>query len=131
VSYRTYFPKRGDFIHFNASPSAGQETAGPHFALVMSPVSYSRKTGMAIVLIGTSKARHHSHPRYGNGKDIPAGMIQPTRDNPTGEGVLFCDAVRQIDWRERGVSHAGQAPRDYVEDALDRLLSAMEDDTDE
>ena len=53
MSHRTYFPKRGDFIHFNASPSAGQETAGPHFALVMSPVSYSRKTGMAIVLIGT------------------------------------------------------------------------------
>jgi mRNA interferase MazF len=128
VSYRTYLPKRGDFIHFNASPSAGQETAGPHYALVMSPLSYNRKTGMAIVLIATSKFKHTSHPRYGNTKHIPPGMIDPTAHNPGGEGVLFCDAVRQIDWRERGASLAGQAPRDYVEDALDRLLTAMEED---
>jgi mRNA-degrading endonuclease toxin of MazEF toxin-antitoxin module len=128
VSYRTYFPRRGDFIHFNASPSAGQEMAGGHFALVMSPLSYNRKTGMAIVLIASSKMKHPSHPRYGNVKDIPPGMISPTHQNPSGEGVLFCDAVRQIDWRERNASHAGQAPRDYVEAALDRLLSAMEED---
>ena len=102
--------------------------AGPHFALVMSPLSYNRKTGMAIVLIATSKFKPPSHPRYGNTKYIPAGMIGPTRDNPSGEGVLFCDAVRQIDWRERSASRAGEAPREYVEDALDRLLSALEED---
>jgi mRNA interferase MazF len=128
VSYRTYQPRRGDFIHFNASPSAGHETAGPHYALVMSPLSYNRKTGMAIVLIATSKLKHASNPRYGNTKPIPPGLIHPTRQNPTGEGVLFCDAVRQIDWRERSAAHAGEAPRDYVEDALDRLLAAMEED---
>jgi len=128
VSHRTYYPKRGDFIHFNASPSAGHETAGPHFALVMSPQSYCRKTGMAIVLIATSKFKHESHPRYGNVKVIPAGMIKSTRDNPSGEGLLFCDAVRQIDWRERAASYAGEAPREFVEDALDRLLAAMEEE---
>ena len=126
--HRSYFPRRGDFIHFNASPSAGQEIAGRHFALVMSPLSYNRKTGMAIVLIGTSKFKHESHPRYGNVQIISAGMIQPTKGNPSGEGVLFCDAVRQIDWRERDASFAGQAPREFVENALDRLLSAMEED---
>jgi len=128
VSLRTYFPKRGDFIHFNASPSTGQEMAGPHFALVMSPESYSRRTGMAIVLIGTSKIKPESHPRYGNTLPIQAGMIGPTQKNPAGEGMLFCDAVRQIDWRDRAATYAGKAPRDYVEDALDILLSAMEDD---
>jgi mRNA-degrading endonuclease toxin of MazEF toxin-antitoxin module len=97
----------------------------------MSPLSYNRKTGMAIVLIATSKLKHVSHPRYGNIKHISSGMIQPTRDNPAGEGVLFCDAVRQIDWRERSASHAGEAPGDFVEDALDRLLSAMEEDASE
>ncbi|HVS70040.1 MAG TPA: type II toxin-antitoxin system PemK/MazF family toxin [Phycisphaerae bacterium] len=125
---RTYYPKRGDFIHFNASPSAGQEMAGPHFALVMSPQSYNRKTGMAIVLIGTSKFKHASHPRYGNTKFIPGGMIGATAGNPSGEGILFCDDVRRIDWRERGAAYAGEAPLEFVEDALDRLLSAMEVD---
>jgi mRNA interferase MazF len=128
VTLRTYFPKRGDFIHFNASPSAGHEIAGPHFALVMSPLSYNKKTGMAIVLIGTSKFKPQGHPRYVNIKPIPPGLIQPTTANPSGEGILFCDAVRQIDWRERAAAYAGEAPRDFVEDALDRLLAAMEED---
>ncbi|MCL2640730.1 MAG: type II toxin-antitoxin system PemK/MazF family toxin, partial [Phycisphaerales bacterium] len=110
MSYRIYFPQRGDFVHLDASPSAGREMAGPHFALVMSPLAYNKKTGMAIVLLGSSKFKHESHPRYGNIKPIPAGMIPPTKNNPTGEGVLFCDAVRQIDWRERAVSFAGKAP---------------------
>ena len=128
MTYRMYVPSRGDFIHFNASPSAGHETSGPHFALVMSPLAYNRKTGMAIVLIATSKSKHQSHPRYGFAKLIPPGILQPTRDNPTGEGVLLCDAVRQIDWRERAASYAGRTSKDFAEEALDRLLSAMEDE---
>jgi mRNA-degrading endonuclease toxin of MazEF toxin-antitoxin module len=128
MSKLAYFPRRGDFIHFNASPSAGQEMAGPHFALVMSPLSYSKRTGMALVLIGTSKFKAPTHPRYGNVVHIPAGIIAPTQGNPTGEGVLFCDAVRQIDWRERGAAYAGVAPREFVEEALDRLLAVMEED---
>lgn len=102
--------------------------AGPHFALVMSPQSYSKRTGMAVVLLASSKIKSDSHPRYGNTQPIPAGMIAPTRDNASGEGVLFCDAVRQIDWRERSVAFAGAAPREYVEQALDRLLGVLEDD---
>jgi mRNA-degrading endonuclease toxin of MazEF toxin-antitoxin module len=128
VSLTTYVPQRGDFVHFNASPSVGREMAGPHFGLVMSPLSYNKKTGMVIVLIGTSKLKPETNPRYGNTKEILAGMIKGTRDNPSGQGVLFCDAVRQIDWRERYASYAGEAPREFVEEALDRTLSAMEED---
>ena len=80
------------------------------------------------MLIGTSKVKSSSNPRYSNVKLIPAGLIQPTYNNPNGEGILLCDCVRQIDWRERSASLAGQAPRDFVEDALDKLVAAMEDD---
>lgn len=128
MSHRIYFPSRGDFIHFNASPSAGREMAGPHFALVLSSLAYNKRTDMAIVLIASSKLKHPAHPRYGNILHIPAGTIPPTAGNPSGEGVLFCDAVRQIDWRERGASFAGKAPRVFVEDSLDRLLSALEEE---
>ncbi len=127
MTHRTYFPRRGDFVHFNVSPSAGQEMAGPHFALVMSPESYSRKTGMSIVLIASSKIKDSSHPRYGNTMQIPSGLIPPTAANPGGNGILFCDMVRQIDWRERGVSFAGRADQEFVEEALDRLLAVMEE----
>ncbi len=128
MRHNTYFPKRGDFIHFRASPSAGHETAGAHFALVLSPLAYQKKTGMAIALIGTSKFKPESHPRYGNTKVIPSGFIPPTCNNPSGAGILFCDAVRQIDWRARSAAYAGKASPEFVEDALDRLLAMMEDD---
>ena len=128
MSHPTYFPRRGDFIHLDASPSAGQEMAGPHFALVLSPLSYTKRTGMAIVLLATSKFKQSTHPRFGNGLYIPAGIIKPTKTNPTGEGMLLCDSVRQIDWRERGATLEGHAPADFVEQALDMLLAVMEDD---
>lgn len=130
MSHTTYFPQRGDFIHIDASPSAGQEMAGPHFALVMSPLSYTKRTGMAIVLLATSKFKQSTHPRFGNGIYIPAGFINATKTNPTGDGMLLCDCVRQIDWRERGAAFAGKAPAEFVERALDMLLAAMEDDAD-
>ena len=96
--------------------------------LVLSPPAYQKKTGMAIVLIGASKFKSESHPRYGNTKPILGGLIVPTRNHPSGEGILFCDAVRQIDWRARSVTYAGKASAEFVEDALDRLLAMMEDD---
>ena len=97
--------------------------------LAFAPLTLTALWGpMAIVLIGTSKFKHASHPRYGNTKFIPGGMIRATAANPSGEGLLFCDDVRRIDWRERGASFAGEAPREFVEDALDRLLSAMEEE---
>ena len=46
------------------------------FALVMIPVSYNSKTGMAIMLIRTGKFKHESHSRYGNIKPIPYVLMR-------------------------------------------------------
>lgn len=57
MSYRAYHPKRGDLVHMNFSPSAGREMADRHYGLVLTPVSYQRKTGTAIVCAITSRVR--------------------------------------------------------------------------
>ena len=44
-------------VHLNFSPSAGHEMADRHCALVLSPASYNRKSGMAIVCAITSRVR--------------------------------------------------------------------------
>jgi len=43
------------------SPSAGHELTGPHFAVVISTLRFSKATGFCIVVPGTSK--YHAEQR--------------------------------------------------------------------
>jgi mRNA interferase MazF len=121
VTFKTYFPKRGDIINIDASPSAGHEMAGRHYAWVLSPQEYNRKSGMAVVLLATSKKKDYPYEL-----EIPPGLISPTKDNPSGKGVLLCDAVRQIDWRQRAVSFVASTSPDFTNEALDALLTLLD-----
>ena len=100
--------------------------AGPHYGLVLSPSAYNKKTGMCVVLIGTSKVQRKLKDEYGFCLDIPNGVLSPTAKNPSAEGILLCDAVRQIDWRERGASFVAESPKDFLYESLDILLSVVD-----
>ncbi len=126
MSFQAYCPARGDIVLFNFSHTAGHEMDGPHFALVMSPALYNRRTGLALVLIGTSKKPIDS-VRAGFVMNLPKGLIK-TAKNPDGVGYLLCDNARQIDWKARDTRHAAKLEKESVEKALDLLLSAMESD---
>jgi len=121
MTFKTYFPRRGDIVNVDASPSAGHEMAGRHYALVLSPLEYNRKSGMVVILLGTSTKRGYPYEL-----EIPGGLISPTRENPSGEGIILCDAVRQIDWRERGITFVASAPEEFTNEALDALLTLLD-----
>lgn len=95
--------------------------AGRHYALVLSPQEYNRRSNMAVVLLATSKKKDYAYEMQ-----IPDGIISPTRDNPSGKGYLLCDAIRQIDWRERGISFVATAPEEFTNEALDSLLTLLD-----
>jgi mRNA interferase MazF len=124
LSYRAYHPKRGDLVHLNFSPSAGHEMADRHYALVLSPASFNRKTGMAIVCPITSRVR-------GGPFEVPVAPLSllPAKSG-TGSvaSVIVSDAVRQVDYREREIEFVNFAPREIVEAVLDRLWSVLEED---
>jgi mRNA interferase MazF len=123
VSYRAYHPKRGDLVHLNFSPSAGHEMADRHYALVLSPATYSRKTGMAIVCAITSRVRGGPFEVA-----VPSGLL-PLKAGVGGvRSVIVSDAVRQVDYREREAAFVATAPREVVDEVLDRLLAAMEEE---
>ena len=121
MTFKTYFPRRGDIVSVDASPSAGHEMAGRHYALVLSPLEYNRKSGMVVILLGTSKKKDYPYEL-----DIPGGLISPTKENPSGKGIILCDAVRQIDWRERAITFVASAPEEFTNDALDALLTLLD-----
>ena len=123
MSFRTYIPSRGDLVHMNFSPSAGHEMADRHYAIVLSPITYCRRLGMAIVCVITSHPRRHPYEVF-----VPEGLLPPKRGVGNVRSVVIADSVRQVDFREREMELVGHAPTELVEEVLDLLLTAMEDD---
>jgi len=121
MSYRSYHPKRGDLVHLNFSPSAGHEMADRHYALVLSPTSYNRKTGMAIVCAITSRIRGGPFK-----VSIPPGLLPLKSGVGRVASVVVSDAVRQVDYRERETTFITLAPPELVERVLDRLLAVLD-----
>jgi len=123
VSYRSYIPKRGDLVHMNFSPSAGHEMADRHYAIVLSALSYNRKSRMAVVGAITSRARGWPFEVA-----LPANLLPDKQGVGAVTSVIVADAVRQVDYREREMAFIAEAPRAVVEEVLDKLLAVLEEE---
>lgn len=123
MSHRTYHPKRGDLVHLNFSPSAGHEMADRHYGLVLSPLTYNRKGGMALVCAITSRVRGGPFE-----VEVPPGLLPAKAGVGAVRSVVVADAVRQVDYREREMSFVTTAPPDMVNAVLDRLLALLDDE---
>lgn len=88
-----YVPERGDVIWLNLNPQAGHEQAGHRPALVLSPQSYNRKTGLAVVCPLTTKIKGYPF-------EVPA-TINDRR------GVVLADHVKNVDWIARRAERIG------------------------
>jgi len=123
VSYRSYTPKRGDLVHMNFSPSAGHEMADRHYAIVLSALSYNRKSRMAVVCAITSRVRGWPFE-----VELPAHLLPHKQGVGAVTSVIVADAVRQVDYREREMAFVAEAPRAVVEEVLDKLLAVLEEE---
>jgi len=98
-------PERGDIVWLDFSPQTGHEQPGRRPAVVLSPVRYNTKVGLAIVCPITSQA-----------KGYPFEVPLPERTKIV--GVILADQVRSIDWRARRAKRAGRLSADVVTRAL-------------
>lgn len=110
-------------MHLNFSPSAGHEMADRHYALVLSPLGYSRKSGMAIVCAITSRIRGGPFEVR-----VPAGLLPAKSGIGLVESVIVADAVRQVDYRERGMTFVSEAPEELADEVIDKLAAILEDE---
>ena len=96
-----YVPARGDVVWITFNPQAGHEQAGRRPALVLSPSSYNRKVGLAILCPITSQV-----------KGYPFEVTIPAGSNLG--GVILSDQVKSLDWRIRksGI-HLQTVPRNH------------------
>ncbi len=105
---RRYVPDTGHIVWLRFSPQAGREQAGRRPALVLSPHSYSEKTGLALFCPITSKV-----------KGYPFEVTMPAAGAVT--GVVLADQIRSLDWRARGAVFEVEAPPHLVTEVRDKL----------
>ncbi len=108
-----YVPDRGDIVWINLNPQAGHEQAGRRPALVLSPVAYNGKVGLAILC-----------PITGHEKGYPFEVKLP--QGSTIGGVVLSDHVKNLDWQARDARFIAKAPKEVVAEALGKLSTLLQ-----
>jgi mRNA interferase MazF len=108
VSSRTYTPDRGDIVWINFSPQAGHEQAGRRPALVISPGTYNKKVGLAILCPITNQV-----------KGYPFEVMLP--EGVPIQGVVLSDQAKSLDWRARQTTFAATVHQNVTAQVLNKL----------
>ncbi len=104
----SYVPDRGHLIKIDFDPQAGHEQAGWRPAMVLSPASYNRATGLAVVVPITNQQKGYPFEVA-----LPAGLKVT--------GVVLSDAVKNLDWRARNGRYLDTAPAAVLAAVRQRL----------
>lgn len=86
----TYVPDRGDLVWITLNPISGHEQSGRRPALVVSPKSYNRKTGLCVLCPATRQAKGYAF-------EVEIANLDGT------PSVVLADHLRNVDWRARNV----------------------------
>jgi mRNA interferase MazF len=105
-------PQRGDVVWVSLNPHTGHEQAGRRPALVLSPVEYNERVGLALMCPVTS-----------NVKGYPFEVALP-EDLEIG-GVVLADQVKSLDWRVRRAERACTVPQPVVNEVLGKLNALL------
>jgi mRNA interferase MazF len=104
----SYTPKRGDAVWLNLDPQSGREQSGRRPALILSPLEYNQKVGLAIICPITNRAKGYAFE-----VEIPEGLKV--------KGIVLSDHVKSADWRTRDIEFICRLPDSTVEDVIEKL----------
>ena len=112
MAKRRYVPDRGDIVWLQFTPQAGHEQAGHRPALVLSPVTYNRRSGLMLCC-----------PMTRQRKGYPFEVV--LADEADREGIILADQVKSLDWRARRAVKKGTAPITIVAETLSKLQTLL------
>ena len=112
MATRKYVPDRGDVVWLQFTPQAGHEQAGHRPALVLSPASYNRRSGLMLCCPITSRVKGYPFEvALGEGQDLA--------------GVVLADQVKSLDWKARQASKKGKASAQVTAETLSKLHTLL------
>ena len=97
---RSYTPDRGDIVWVTLDPQAGHEQKGRRPALVVSPKSYNKKSGLALVCPITYQVKGYPF-------EVPVDALKEP-------GVILADQIKSIDWKARKGKKVATAHPDMI-----------------
>ena len=109
---RRYVPARGDVVWITLNPQAGHEQAGRRPALVISPASYNRKVGLAILCPITNQVKGYPFEVA-----VPSGLKVG--------GVVLSDQVKNLDWRVRRVEFICKLPKEAIAEVIAKIETLL------
>jgi len=108
-----HVPERGDVVWLEFNPHAGSEQAGRRPALVISPKSYNKKVGLALVCPITSRLKGYPFE-----VELPRGL--------EAKGAILCDQLKSLDWRARRATRLGSVPDPVMQEVTARILALVD-----
>ena len=112
MAARKYVPDRGDVVWLQFTPQAGHEQAGHRPALVLSPASYNRRSGLMLCCPITSRVKGYPF-------EVALGEEQDLA------GVVLADQVKSLDWKARQASKKGKASSQVMAETLSKLHTLL------
>lgn len=112
VDPKGYVPERGDIVWLTFNPQAGHEQAGRRPALVLSPVAYNKKVGLAIFCPVTNQVKGYPFEVL-----IPRGLKI--------SGAILTDQVKSLDWKIRNVEFICNIPEEITKTVLKKLNTLL------
>ncbi len=103
-----YVPDRGDIVWLEFNPRVGHEQSGIRPALVISPVEYNIKVGLAIFCPITSKEKGYPFEVKVNAGDKI-------------KGVILSDQVKSLDWKKRNAKYITSLDKKKVKDVIEKI----------
>ncbi len=108
VNASVYVPERGDVIWLTLNPQAGHEQSGRRPAVVLSPKSYNKGVGLAILCPITSHIKGYPFEVL-----IPGGL--PVT------GAILSDQVKSLDWGARDAELICALPDEVLSEVFQKL----------
>ena len=109
---KSYTPDRGDAVWITLNPQAGHEQAGRRPAVVLSPVTYNSKVGLAILCPITSQIKGYPFEVV-----IPSGLAV--------SGAILSDQVKSLDWQARKAELICRLPDSTITETLGKLGTVL------
>lgn len=108
----TYVPERGHAVWLVFTPQAGREPAGRRPAVVVSPLTYNQRVGLAMFCPITNQR-----------KGYPFEVGIP--DNLAVTGVILSDQLKSLDWRVRNAAFICTLPVETINAVLQKVSTLL------
>lgn len=109
---KKYFPKQGDIVFLDFTPTKGHEQKGYRPAVVVSNDTFNKNTKMVILCPITS-----------NEKEFPTHYL--LQNSKKVKGSVLCEHIRSIDYEIRNLSYVEKMSNEDFENIIDLLNACL------